>query len=85
MARVNITVPDELVARARAADVNVSRLASQALADELDRRSRAAALDNYLRDLDAALGPVPDEERLAARTWADAAFPDVDEGPGAGR
>jgi hypothetical protein len=70
MARVNITVPDELVERARAAGLNVSRLAAAALTEELDRREKLAALDAYLRELDAELGPVPAEERVAAETWA---------------
>jgi hypothetical protein len=71
MSRVNITVPDELLQRARAAGLNVSRLATAALADELDRRTRVAELDSYLRQLDVELGPIPDDERRAAREWAD--------------
>jgi post-segregation antitoxin (ccd killing protein) len=71
MSRVNITVPDELLQRARAAGLNVSRLATAALADELDRRTRVAELDSYLRQLDIDLGPIPDDERRAAREWAD--------------
>jgi post-segregation antitoxin (ccd killing protein) len=38
MARVNITVPDDLLGRAKVAGLNVSRLASAALAAELERR-----------------------------------------------
>lgn len=75
MARVNITVPDELLAQSRAAGLNVSRVTSAALADELDRRAKVLALDRYLRELDAELGPVPEDERRAARAWADSAFP----------
>jgi hypothetical protein len=71
MARVNITVPDELLAHARAAGLNVSRLAASAVAEELDRLAKIAALDTYLADLDAELGPVPDQEVAAAREWAD--------------
>ncbi len=48
MARVNITVPDEVVARARAAGLNVSRVATAALVDELDRRAKVEALDAAL-------------------------------------
>ena len=70
MARVNITVPDDLAEQARAAGLNVSRLASAALADELDRRAKLAALDAYLHELDAELGPVSAEERAAAESWA---------------
>ncbi len=71
MARVNITVPDDLVEQARAAGLNVSRLASAALAEELDRRAKLAALDTYLHELDIELGPVSAEERAAAQSWAD--------------
>ena len=44
MARVNITVPDDVVAQAKAAGLNVSRLATAALVEELDRRNKIAAL-----------------------------------------
>ncbi|WP_242605829.1 type II toxin-antitoxin system CcdA family antitoxin [Frankia sp. Cppng1_Ct_nod] len=75
MARVNITVPDELLEQARAADLNVSRLASTALAEELDRRAKIAELDAYLADLEAEFGPVPAHETAAAREWADRLAP----------
>lgn len=71
MARVNITVPDEVLERARAADLNVSALTTAALAEELDRRAKVAALDAYLADLERAHGPVPEEEMAAARVWAE--------------
>jgi hypothetical protein len=69
MARVNITLPDDLLNRARAAGLNVSRLAAAALAEELDRRVKLSELDAYLADLENQLGP------RAAREWADAALP----------
>lgn len=71
MARVNITIPDDLIARARCEHLNVSRLAAAALADELDRRAKFAELDSYLAQLDAELGPVPGDEQAEARRWAD--------------
>ncbi len=71
MARVNITVPDEVLAQARAANLNVSRLAASALAEELDRRAKVAELDAYLAELDAELGPVSPREAAAARAFAD--------------
>jgi hypothetical protein len=76
MARVNITVPDDLLERARAAGLNVSRVTASALSEELDRRAKIAALDSYLRELDIALGPVSVEDEAAARDWADRAFGD---------
>lgn len=74
MSRVNITVPDDILGRAKSAGLNVSQLATAALAEELDRRAKIAELDRYLRELDAELGPVPEDEKRAARQWADAAF-----------
>ncbi len=75
MARVNITVPDDLLVRAKAAGLNVSRLAAAALDAELERRVKVAELDAYLADLDAELGPIPQQESLAAREWADQVLP----------
>lgn len=74
MARVNITVPDALLLRARSAGLNVSRVSASALTDELDRRAKVAALDRYLEELDAALGPIPSEEQAAAKAWAERTF-----------
>ena len=75
MARVNITIPDELLGRARAVGLNVSQLASAALAEELDRRAKLAELDAYLADLETALGPIPQHEVVAAREWAEQVLP----------
>jgi post-segregation antitoxin (ccd killing protein) len=74
MARVNITVPDELLSRARRANLNVSRVASAALDEELDRLAKIAELDAYLAELHAELGPPTEEEQAAARTWVDGLF-----------
>ena len=71
MARVNITVPDDVISQARAAGLNVSRLATAALVDELDRLAKVAALDAYLAELDAELGPPTTEELDEAQHWAD--------------
>lgn len=71
MARVNITLPDELYRQARAVGLNVSRLAAAAVAEELDRRAKAVELDRYLHDLEAELGPVPEAEQRAADAWAE--------------
>lgn len=71
MARVNITVPDDIAVRARAAGLNVSRVASAALADELDRLAKIEALDAYLAELDAELGPPTAKELADAAKWAD--------------
>ena len=71
MSRVNVTIPDDVVAQARAVGLNVSRVATAALVEELDRRNRIDALDTYLAQLERELGPIPDDERTAAMEWAD--------------
>jgi len=71
MARVNITIPDELHEGARRAGLNVSQLAQRAVATELDRLAKIAALDSYLADLEAELGPTGEVERAEAEAWAD--------------
>lgn len=71
MSRVNITVPDDVAAQARAAGLNVSRLATAALVDELDRLTKTKAFDAYLAQLDIELGPLSVDEQTAAAAWAD--------------
>jgi len=77
MARVNVTIPDAVLERARAAGLNVSRVAAAALSEELDRRAKIAALDDYLRELDAELGPIAPDDEAAAREWGDRAFGEI--------
>ena len=76
MARVNITVPDDLYDQARKAGLNVSQLAQRALADELSRLAKLAELDAYLAELEAERGPTTDAERAEATKWADELFGD---------
>jgi hypothetical protein len=76
MARVNITVPDEVLRRARDAGLNVSRVAATALVEELDRRAKLRALDDYLRELELEFGPVSADDEAAAREWGAHAFGD---------
>jgi hypothetical protein len=75
MARGNITVPDDLPGQARAAGLNVSRLAAAALTEELDCGATIAQLDAYLTGLDAELGPIQPQEWQAVRERADATLP----------
>jgi len=72
MARVNITVPDELYRQARAAGLNISHLAQGAIAAELSRLAKLAELDAYLAELEAEAGPTTAAERTEATRWADA-------------
>jgi hypothetical protein len=51
--------------------LNVSRVATSALVEELDRRGKIDALDAYLAELERDLGPVSAEERAAAAAWVD--------------
>jgi post-segregation antitoxin (ccd killing protein) len=74
IARVNITMPDELYRQARQAGLNVSQLAQLAVAAELQRQAKIAELDAYLAELQDEFGPTSDDERAEARTWADKAL-----------
>ena len=71
MARVNVTIPDDVIGEAKAAGLNVSRVATAALVDELERRAKIAALDAHLARLETELGPIPSDEQQAAARWAD--------------
>lgn len=64
MRRVNISLPDELYRRAKEEGINISQLTQQALADELDRRDKIAAVDQYLAELEVEEGPL-DPQKLA--------------------
>jgi post-segregation antitoxin (ccd killing protein) len=74
MARVNITMPDDLYAQARQVGLNVSQLAQRAVGDELNRLAKIAELDAYLIELEEQLGPTTATERAEAKTWADKAL-----------
>lgn len=73
MARRNISLPDNLDEQARRAQLNVSALAQRAVADELDRQRRMAALDAWLDELDAAHGAPSAKAKARAQAWLDAA------------
>jgi len=73
MARRNISLPDDLDEQARTARLNVSALAQRAVADELDRRRRMAALDAWLDELDAAHGAPTEKAKARAEAWLEAA------------
>lgn len=71
MARVNITVPDDLYRQARDAGLSISQLAQRAVAAELGRLVKIAELDSYLSELEVELGPTTAAERAEATRWAD--------------
>ncbi len=73
--KVTVTVDEELVETLQhLGDASLSSVVNAALAAEVDRRSRAAALGRLLADWDAAFGPVS----AAATATARAAFDDLD-------
>ena len=80
MARVNISIPDEIYRQAKDAGLNISRLARKAILQELSDREKIAAVYDYLDELEAELGPATAEERAQARDWADGIY-----GPREGR
>jgi len=70
-----VTVDEELVASVQALGAeSLSAVVNEALAQEVERRARAAALGRLLADWDAAYGPVGAEAAAAAA----AAFDDLD-------
>lgn len=64
-------MPDDLYSQAKRAGLNVSQLAQQAVAAELARLSKVAALDTYLAELESERGPTSESERADAKAWAD--------------
>ncbi|MGI9016574.1 MAG: type II toxin-antitoxin system CcdA family antitoxin [Euzebya sp.] len=69
MPRVNVTIPDQVIAAARERGLNVSAIAAAALAAELERQDKIDRLRADLDALDAGLGPVPREAAEAAAAW----------------
>lgn len=65
MARVNVYLPDDLAARARAAGLNVSGLTQEALRNAL----AAARVDEWLDGV-AAMRPLPVSHRAVAEAVA---------------
>ena len=57
MPRVNIWLPEDLHRAAKDLRLPLSELAQRAIAAEVERRRKAAALDAYLAELDQELGP----------------------------
>lgn len=76
--RRNISLPSDLDARARAAGLNVSALAQQAVRGELDRRERMDRLDVWLDELDGVHGPPSARLASEARAWVASARPVID-------
>lgn len=74
MARVNITIPDDLYHQARGAGLNISQLAQRAVSTELIRLAKITELDTYLAELETELGPTNEAQRTEATASADKLF-----------
>jgi len=70
MARVNITIPDDLLERARAEGLNISEVARTGLAVEFERLDKIAAVDAYLAGYEAREGPATAVDDEEAEAWA---------------
>jgi hypothetical protein len=73
--KITVTVDEELVESVQALGAeSLSAVVNEALASEVQRRARAAALGRLLAEWDATYGPVGTEAAAAAA----AAFDDLD-------
>lgn len=70
MARVNVYLPDKLFKRAKHAKLSVSELSQRAIREELLRRERMQALEEFVGALEDEQGPATPDESAAAETWA---------------
>lgn len=71
MARVNVYLPDDLLADAKEAGLPVSELTQAAVRDELAKRGRLRALERFIRELADAQGPATAAEMAEAEAWAE--------------
>jgi post-segregation antitoxin (ccd killing protein) len=74
MDRVNISVPEELHRRAKEAGLNISKLARDAIVEELEGLAKIAALDQYLAELEAEFGPIRPQDQARADAWVDRVY-----------
>ena len=69
MPRVNIWLPEDLHREAKDLHLPLSELAQRAIAAEVERHRKAAALDAYLAELDNELGPATSVQITEAEAW----------------
>jgi len=74
MARVNISLPDELHRRAKEAGLNISKLTRGAIVEELERIAKIAAIDELIAEMEAEQGPPTAEEQERARAWIEQVY-----------
>jgi hypothetical protein len=72
--KITVTVDESLVEAAKLGPDSLSAVVNSALAAEIERRARAAALGRQLAEWEAELGPVDPRAQDAARQ----AFDDLD-------
>lgn len=72
--KITVTVDEALVDAAKVGSDSLSAVVNAALAAEVDRRARAAALGQRLAEWEATMGPIDGEAADAARR----AFDDLD-------
>jgi post-segregation antitoxin (ccd killing protein) len=70
MGRMNISMSDELAAKAKALGLRLSRLAA-AVALDVRKSEKNAYIDRYLAELEAEKGPIPEAEMRDAKAWVD--------------
>mgnify|MGYP001131453018 CR=1 FL=1 len=69
MARVNITVPDDLLASARGHGLNISEITRLGLETQLRRIENADGLAQLQAEMEADLGPPSPEDLAEAEAW----------------
>lgn len=79
MARVNISMPEDMHRRAKELGLNISQLAQKAVARELEDEALRAKADEYLAELEAENGPITPEEKAEADEWARRVFGHAEE------
>ena len=70
MARVNTTIPDDLLERARERGLNISEITRLGLEAELRRRDNADGLAMLLAEMEADLGAPSAPDEADAEAWA---------------
>jgi hypothetical protein len=71
MARVNISLPDELYRQAKEVGLNISGLARKAIAKELDDRAKIAAAYELVDEMEHEFGSPTAEELAVAKKRVD--------------
>lgn len=82
MPRMQVYLPEELHRQVKQVNLPVSEILQEALRQELSRREKLAAVDDYLKELVADVGePTAEDyaraERLAAQVCGEDTLPEV--------